>query len=1110
MAPSAAAANAPPLPNATADQLPGQHSSSSSSSSKDDGIAGRSSTARAGTSKVAQAAQATATASTPSAPPPPSAKNDDNGKANAPAPAANTLTNILGHYASTARPSTARIDPTAATNTTPIALTIGNLWRYIPLVASAGMSIGSAIASHAIYGPPKKSWGVEMSVFTRIMRDCGQQSEFATIAGLQQFFDLGSLLPVPKDGLITPVTFRVKKRNLKGFLSDADAAEDGKRELTGEWVVTKSTWKRLQSEWRKTSAGGTENGTTTSAPAQAASAQAQAQPPLPPGAAAQRSKSVPDVTKGTGTGTGAAEAAAKPSSGAVNGSARVAPATNGSAQMHGNANSKNDSSRSSNSINTSTSTTASSPAADIKRSASTRNGNSSSSSSGASGRRERIIYYIHGGAYFVMSAATHRPLTISLSKYAECRVFAINYRLAPDTKFPGALHDCVSAWFRLVEDLGIPPKNIVLGADSAGGGLALALLCYLRDEKYELPAGAMLFSPWVDLTLSCDSWDTNAKYDYLPMPPSGSHMNPVHAYLGDDIDKYLTHPYVSPLFADLHGLPPLLIQCGDAEVLRDEGTLLAHKASLAGVSVRHELYEDCVHVFQAFLFLDASRKALQSARHFMRTGLDRPSSVSRSKSKRAAAAAAAAARRSSSKAGPGGTANKASADPKAKLLAEAAAAAASSAEDTGTETEGDEKTAGGRARGTAGGAGAQQSSLLDAATRDRMDAEMRSGMGNVRGQRVEPSTGERERRHHHHHLHHHGSSSRKSGAVMGGAASGKGGNGTAAPAATAAAETSGTKQAGTPVDGDATAPVSKQDSPASSSSSSSSSSDDNDDEDDDDAGEDEDEEFAYARTKKGSIMGGAASSAAAAFKAMQKKKSAQQVHLQQQQHQQRSLSSSSLSQLAGDGGERMNVEADGEADADDDVILAAFHPPKAMLTPRMRQSSLSGLPPFYNEFAAAAAAANEAGATATTDPSLSSSSSSSTAELSLALDEDAAAAAAAGRNRTSSTPTASAAQSPLDSTSASTSASASASASASSASSISAGSRPTIGGRQRSSHPQLPHSSRSSAALSSLMESYAANPGVLRTNVWTPAGEGAGVGAGVGGSGSGAGGGGSA
>lgn len=163
----------------------------------------------------------------------------------------------------------------------------------------------------------------------------------------------------------------------------------------------------------------------------------------------------------------------------------------------------------------------------------------------------------------------------------------------------------------------------MLGADSAGGGLATALMYYLRDNGYPLPSGAILFSPWVDLTMSCDSWDTNSAYDYLVVPGSHDHMNPVRAYLGDNLDKYITHPYASPLFGDMRGLPPLLIQCGDAECLRDEVTLLAHKASLAGVAVRHELYEDCVHVFQAFLFLDASRKALQSCRHFVRTALDK-------------------------------------------------------------------------------------------------------------------------------------------------------------------------------------------------------------------------------------------------------------------------------------------------------------------------------------------------------------------------------------------------------------------------------------------------------------------------------------------------------
>ncbi|PWN28014.1 Pkinase-domain-containing protein [Jaminaea rosea] len=402
------------------------------------------------------------------------------------------LTTMLDQYRGQNIPQSARTDTTVAPKERE-PMTIAKAWQYLPMLVSQGITIGSAVASHAIYGPPKKSWGIEMSVFTRLLRETASYTQFATVDGMQRFFELASFLPVPKDGLITPVTFRVKKRNLKGFLKDVDAEEDGSRELTGEWVVGKQTWRRLQAEWR----GGKAKGT------------------------------------------------------------------------------------------------------------------------------ERVILYIHGGAYFVMSAVTHRPVTISLSKYTECRVFAINYRLAPGCKFPGPLHDCVAAWFRLTDDLGIPASNIVLGADSAGGGLATALMYYLRDNGYPLPSGAILFSPWVDLTMSCDSWDTNSAYDYLVVPGSHDHMNPVRAYLGDNLDKYITHPYASPLFGDMRGLPPLLIQCGDAECLRDEVTLLAHKASLAGVAVRHELYEDCVHVFQAFLFLDASRKALQSCRHFVRTALDK-------------------------------------------------------------------------------------------------------------------------------------------------------------------------------------------------------------------------------------------------------------------------------------------------------------------------------------------------------------------------------------------------------------------------------------------------------------------------------------------------------
>ncbi len=165
----------------------------------------------------------------------------------------------------------------------------------------------------------------------------------------------------------------------------------------------------------------------------------------------------------------------------------------------------------------------------------------------------------------------------------------------------------------MLDDLHIPPSNILLAGDSAGGGLCLALLMYLRDNNYPLPAGAILMSPWVggftlfccsgnsclltgvvDLTRSCDSWDSNASFDIVPIPANGDHLDPVACYLGSNMERYLTHPYASPLFGDFTSLPPLLIQAGESEVLRDEVTLLAHKATLAGVRIMHELYEDAV------------------------------------------------------------------------------------------------------------------------------------------------------------------------------------------------------------------------------------------------------------------------------------------------------------------------------------------------------------------------------------------------------------------------------------------------------------------------------------------------------------------------------------
>ncbi|PLW50168.1 hypothetical protein PCASD_01867 [Puccinia coronata f. sp. avenae] len=393
---------------------------------------------------------------------------------------------------------------------------VRNAWQYLPFLTKQATNIASSFLSHHLNGPPKKSWGIEMTIFTAIVREMANYTHLSSIHQLRTIMDFGQILPTPKDGIITPVSFKVKPNHLTGFLKELDQAETGNRILTGEWVLSKKTWKRMQTE-----------------------------------SLARRAHN-PDFNNNGDEFAHSVKMSPSPS------------------HQHGLG-------------------------------------------------QDKVIYYIHGGAYFIMSASTHRPLTISIAKYTECRLFAINYRLAPETKFPGPLHDTVAGYFRLLNDLCIPAQNIVVSGDSAGGGLVMALLMYLRDEGYPLPSAAMVFSPWCDLTMSCDSWETNQPYDFLPMPKPDDPLNPVKCYLGDDgIKKWITHPYASPLFGDMHGLPPLLIQAGDAEVLRDEITLLAHKASLHGVKVMHEIYEDCVHVFQAFLFLESSTKALQSMRNYIR------------------------------------------------------------------------------------------------------------------------------------------------------------------------------------------------------------------------------------------------------------------------------------------------------------------------------------------------------------------------------------------------------------------------------------------------------------------------------------------------------------
>jgi epsilon-lactone hydrolase len=224
------------------------------------------------------------------------------------------------------------------------------------------------------------------------------------------------------------------------------------------------------------------------------------------------------------------------------------------------------------------------------------------------------ILYCHGGGYYFCSPESHRAITFGLAKRAQASVLSLDYRLAPEHRFPAAMDDAVAAYRALLAD-GTAPGTIVIGGDSAGGGLALATLLALRDAHVPLPAGAILFSPWTDLTCSGASMQSNEGRD--PMFHASVFPEVAAQYLGDADAK---HPYASPLFADMNGLPPLLIQVGDTELLLDDSTRLADKARAAGVSVDLQIWRNVPHIFQIWTpFMPEARRALDQAARFIDT-----------------------------------------------------------------------------------------------------------------------------------------------------------------------------------------------------------------------------------------------------------------------------------------------------------------------------------------------------------------------------------------------------------------------------------------------------------------------------------------------------------
>jgi len=226
---------------------------------------------------------------------------------------------------------------------------------------------------------------------------------------------------------------------------------------------------------------------------------------------------------------------------------------------------------------------------------------------------DRAVMYLHGGGYVTGSLNTHRDLMGRISRAAQARVLGLDYRLAPEHPFPAAVDDSL-AGYRFLLAQGLPPARIAVAGDSAGGALALATLVAARDAGLVMPAAAVCLSPWVDLEGTGESMKTRRDVDPLATPEGFGMV--AEAYLAG---KNPRTPLAAPLYADLKGLPPLLIQVGDHETLLDDSTRVAERARQAKVQVTLEVWPEMIHVWQFFgSFLPEGQQAIDGIGKFIR------------------------------------------------------------------------------------------------------------------------------------------------------------------------------------------------------------------------------------------------------------------------------------------------------------------------------------------------------------------------------------------------------------------------------------------------------------------------------------------------------------
>ena len=233
--------------------------------------------------------------------------------------------------------------------------------------------------------------------------------------------------------------------------------------------------------------------------------------------------------------------------------------------------------------------------------------------SAANVAEDAALLYLHGGGYSAGSTTIYRELAARISLASACRVLAIDYRLAPESPFPAAVEDAVSAYRWLISQ-GFDSSRLAIAGDSAGGGLAVATLVSLRESGVPLPACAMCISPWVDLECTGESMLSKASVD--PMITRQGLLDNAAIYLDG---ARPTSPLAAPLHADLYDLPPLLIQVGTWETLLDDSTRLAEVARTAGVQVELEEWEEMIHIWPIFApVLPEGQQAIDRIGEFVR------------------------------------------------------------------------------------------------------------------------------------------------------------------------------------------------------------------------------------------------------------------------------------------------------------------------------------------------------------------------------------------------------------------------------------------------------------------------------------------------------------